>query len=283
MILDGKIVSGKMKEDLSVEINKMDVKPCLSVILVGHSNESLSYINMKRRMCEGLGIRFLLKHFDEDIDEHFLMEEIQKLNEDSTIDGILIQLPLPANFNKDKLLDQISYEKDVDGFHTMNAGKIFQNRDINIIPCTPQGCIDLIDYYEIDVEGLNITIIGTSNLVGLPLSMLLLQRGATVSLCNIHTKDIKKHTIDADMIITCCGVPKLVKKDWIKEGIIIIDVGINHIKDENGKKKLVGDVDYEDVYEKCSLITPVPGGVGPMTVISLIKNLVKLTKLKNSL
>lgn len=278
MILDGKVVSEKIKKDLSIEINEMDVKPCLTVILIGHSKESFSYINMKRRMCESLGIRFILKHFDEKIEESDVLKEIQKLNEDETVNGILIQIPLPEKFNKDKLLDKISYEKDVDGFHTINAGKIFQNRDINIIPCTPQGCLDMIDYYGIDVEGLNITIIGTSNLVGLPLSMLLLQRGATISLCNINTKDIKLHTIEADVIITCCGVANMVKSDWIKQDVIIIDIGINHIEGINGKDKLVGDVDFDDVYEKCNYITPVPGGVGPMTVISLIKNLVKLTK-----
>ena len=273
MILDGKIVSEKIKKDLLNEINEMEVKPTLSVILLGHSKESLSYINMKRRMCESLGIKFILQHFDEKVEECIVLKEIQTLNEDKDVDGILIQLPLPVHFNKDKLLQEISYEKDVDGFHTINAGKLFQNRDINIIPCTPQGCIDMIDYYDINVEGLTIAIIGTSNLVGLPLSMLLLQRGATISLCNINTKDIKLHTIEADMVITCCGVANMVKSDWIKQGVIIIDIGINHIED-----KLVGDVDFADVYEKCSYITPVPGGVGPMTVISLMKNLVKLTK-----
>lgn len=273
MILDGKIVSEKIKKDLLNEINEMEVKPTLSVILLGHSKESLSYINMKRRMCESLGIKFILQHFDEKVEECIVLKEIQTLNEDKNVDGILIQLPLPVHFNKDKLLQEISYKKDVDGFHTINAGKLFQNRDINIIPCTPQGCIDMIDYYDINVEGLTITIIGTSNLVGLPLSMLLLQRGATISLCNINTKDIKLHTIESDMIITCCGVANMVKSDWIKQGVIIIDIGINHIED-----KLVGDVDFADVYEKCSYITPVPGGVGPMTVISLMKNLVKLTK-----
>lgn len=273
MILDGKIVSEKIKKDLLNEINEMEVKPTLSVILLGHSKESLSYINMKRRMCESLGIKFILQHLDEKVEECIVLKEIQSLNEDKNVHGILIQLPLPFHFNKDKLLQEISYEKDVDGFHTINAGKIFQNRGINIIPCTPQGCLDMIDYYGIDVEGLNITIIGTSNLVGLPLSMLLLQRGATISLCNINTKDIKLHTIEADMVITCCGVANMVKSDWIKQGVIIIDIGINHIEG-----KLVGDVDFADVYEKCSYITPVPGGVGPMTVISLMKNLVKLTK-----
>jgi methylenetetrahydrofolate dehydrogenase (NADP+) / methenyltetrahydrofolate cyclohydrolase len=278
MILDGKIVAKYIKTQLEEKINGMDVKPTLSVIMVGHSKESNRYINMKRKMCESLGIRFILHRFDETTEENIILKEIETLNVDKNVNGILIQLPLPSNFNKDKLLDQISYEKDVDGFHTINAGKIFQNRDINIIPCTPLGCIDIIDYYGIDVKGLNITIIGTSNLVGLPLSMLLLQRGATISLCNINTKDIKHHTIEADMIITCCGVANMVKSDWIKQDVIIIDIGINHIEDKNGKNKLVGDVDFVNVHEKCLMITPVPGGIGPMTVISLIKNLVKLTE-----
>ena len=276
MILDGKSVSKHIKLELQKKIKTLERKLCLSVILIGQSKDSITYVNMKRRMCESLGVKFLLQHFDETIEEHYVIKEIEKLNQDKDVDGILIQLPLPPHLDKDNILDKISYEKDVDGFHTINAGKIFQNRDINIVPCTPQGCIDLIDHYGIDVEGLNITFIGTSNLVGLPLSMLLLKRGATISLCNVNTKDIKLHTIDADMIITCCGVPNMVKNDWIKEGVIIIDIGINVIEDQ----KIVGDVDFEDVYDKCSMITPVPGGVGPMTVISLIKNLVKLAEHK---
>ena len=280
MILDGKSVSKIIKEELKIEIDELiseNIIPALAVIFVGNSDESLSYINMKRKMCESLNVKFLLYSFSESISETEIIECIESINNDNNIHGILIQLPLPSKYNKNKLIDLISYDKDIDGFHTMNAGRIFQNNDINIIPCTPQGCIDLIDYYGIDVEGMNITMIGTSNLVGLPLSMLLLQRGATITLCNIHTKDIKNHTIKSDMIITCCGVPKMVKNDWIKENVIIIDIGINYIE-ENGVKKIVGDVDYEDVESKTSMITPVPGGIGPMTVISLIKNLLKLIK-----
>jgi methylenetetrahydrofolate dehydrogenase (NADP+) / methenyltetrahydrofolate cyclohydrolase len=280
MILDGKSVSKIIKEELKIEIDELiseNIIPALAVIFVGNSDESLSYINMKRKMCESLNVKFLLYSFSESISETEIIECIESINNDNNIHGILIQLPLPSKYNKNKLIDLISYDKDIDGFHTMNAGRIFQNNDINIIPCTPQGCIDLIDYYGIDVEGMNITMIGTSNLVGLPLSMLLLQRGATITLCNIHTKDIKNHTIKSDMIITCCGVPKMVKNDWIKENVIIIDIGINYME-ENGVKKMVGDVDYEDVQSKTSMITPVPGGIGPMTVISLIKNLLKLIK-----
>ena len=280
MILDGRSVSKTIKEELKIEINKLlseNIIPTLSVILVGNSDESLSYINMKRKMCESLKVNFLLYHFQDTVSEDEISECIEVLNNDNNIDGILIQLPLPPNYNKNRLINLIDYNKDVDGFHIMNAGRVFLNNDINIIPCTPQGCIDLIDHYGIDVEGMNISIIGTSNLVGLPLSMLLLQRGGTITLCNIHTKDIKYHTNKSDMIITCCGVPKMIKNEWIKEGIIIIDIGINYIE-EDGIRKIVGDVDFEDVESKTSMITPVPGGIGPMTVISLIKNLVKLIK-----
>jgi len=280
MILDGKKVSHELKNDILEEINSLKVQkiyPKLVVLLVGHSRESKVYIEMKRKMCESLGIIFQLIIMTESSPENYIIRKINELNNDKIVNGILVQLPLPEQYDKQKILNSISYEKDVDGFHTINAGKIFQNNDINIIPCTPQGCIDLIDYYKIDVEGLNITIIGTSNLVGLPLSMLLLQRGGTVTLCNIHTKDLKLHTKNADMLITCCGVPNLIKKEFIKEDIIIIDIGINYIETSTSKK-MVGDVDFEDVNEKCNMITPVPGGIGPMTVISLMKNLVKLTK-----
>jgi methylenetetrahydrofolate dehydrogenase (NADP+) / methenyltetrahydrofolate cyclohydrolase len=280
MILDGKKVSQEIKNNISQDVKILKIKkiyPKLIVLLVGHSSESKIYIDMKRKMCESLGINFQLIMINQSSPENYIIKKIKELNDDKTVNGILVQLPLPDNYDKQKILNSVSYEKDVDGFHTINAGKIFQNNDINIIPCTPQGCIDLIDHYKIDVEGINITIIGTSNLVGLPLSMLLLQRGGTVTLCNINTKDLKSHTKNADMLITCCGVPNLIKKDFIKEDTIIIDIGINYIQSPTGKK-IVGDVDFEDVNEKCSMITPVPGGIGPMTVISLMKNLVKLTK-----
>lgn len=180
MILDGKKVSQELKKDISEEINGLKIQniyPKLVVLLVGNSSESKVYIEMKRKMCESLGINFQLIIMGDSSPENYIIRKINELNNDKIVNGILVQLPLPEQYDKQKILNSISYEKDVDGFHTINAGKIFQNNDINIIPCTPQGCIYLIDYYKIDVHGLNITIIGTSNLVGLPLSMLLLQRG----------------------------------------------------------------------------------------------------------
>jgi|TARA_B110000967_G_C18865007_1_gene552196 methylenetetrahydrofolate dehydrogenase (NADP+)/methenyltetrahydrofolate cyclohydrolase len=283
MILDGKTVSVDIKKDLHIDVlnlKRVHIFPSLAIILIGQKIGSLTYIDMKRRMCEELGIKMILFHFEEDIPEERILQKIQELNDTLDIYAILVQLPLPDKFDKEKIINMISYEKDVDGFHTMNAGKLFQNRETNIIPCTPLGCLELLDYYHIDVHGMNITIIGTSNLVGLPLSILLLQRGGTVTMCNIDTKDVKEHTLNADMVVACCGVPHLVKEDWIKEGVIIIDIGINKITDTSKKNgyRLVGDVDFNAVKSKCRYITPVPGGVGPMTVISLMKNIIRLSE-----
>ena len=283
MILDGKKVSGELKKELFkdvLDLKRIHIFPSLAIILVGQQIGSMTYIDMKRRMCEELGIKMILFHFEEDIPEEIIIQKIKELNDTLDIYALLIQLPLPDKFDKDKLLNMISYEKDADGFHTRNAGKLFQNRETNVVPCTPLGCLELLDYYHIDVIGMNITIIGTSNLVGLPLSLLLLQRGGTVTMCNIDTKDVKEHTLNADMVVTCCGVPHLVKEDWVKEGVIIIDIGINKIVDTSKKNgyRLVGDVDFNALKDKCSYITPVPGGVGPMTVISLMKNVIRLSE-----
>jgi len=283
MILDGKMVSQEIKKDLIkdvIDFKKINILPSLAIILVGHREESQIYVNMKRRMCEEIGIKMILFHFEEDVPEGMITDKIEELNSDLGTHSILIQLPLPEHFDTENILDKISYEKDADGFHTLNAGKLFQNRVDSVNACTPLGCILLLDYYHIDVHGMNVTVIGTSNLVGLPLSMLLLQRGATVTMCNINTKDVKEHTLKSDLIVTCCGEPHLVKEDWVKEGVIIVDVGINKIEDKSKKNgyRLVGDVDFENVKDKCKYITPVPGGVGPMTVISLMKNVIQLTE-----
>ena len=283
MILDGRFVSQEIKKGLIKDVNdlkKFNLIPSLAIILVGHSVESQTYVNMKRKMCEEIGIKMILFHFEEDVPEGMILQKIDELNNDLGVFSILIQLPLPQHYDTEQILDRISYEKDADGFHTLNAGKLFQNRETNVQACTPLGCIEILDYYHINVHGMNVTVIGTSNLVGLPLSMLLLQRGATVTMCNINTKDVKEHTLKSDLVVTCCGSPHLVKEDWVKEGVIILDVGINKIKDESKKNgyRLVGDVDFENVKDKCSFITPVPGGIGPMTVISLMKNVIQLTE-----
>ncbi len=272
-LLDGKKLSQEIQQQLIPRINHLIEQKCrpgLGVILVGENEASLSYVLMKQKACSELGIKTKIHHFPNNSSQNQLIQTIQSMNKDPTIHGILIQLPLPEHIHADTILNSVSYEKDVDGFHIMNAGKLFQKKDYLFSPCTPKGCIELLDHYNIEVKGMNITIIGCSNIVGLPLSMLLLHKGATVTLCHIDTIETKNHCIRSDMVISCCGVPGLVKQDWIKEGSIVIDIGITKV---NGK--IVGDVDFENVKDKTSYITPVPGGVGPMTIAMLMKQTVE--------
>lgn len=278
-ILDGKKLSEEIQHSLKkrVEILKHNnIIPGLAIILVGENPESLNYIKYKQKACLNVGMKINLITLPENIDENILIDEINKLNNNDLIHGIIIQLPLPRNLNENNVLSNVSQNKDVDGFHEINAGNLFLNRDNKrFIPCTPLGCIELIDHYKIDMEGLNITIIGCSNLVGLPLSVLLLQRNATITLCNKYTQNIKEHTLNSDLIISCCGVPHLVKRDWIKQDVIIIDVGTTMVDG-----KVIGDVDFENVKDMCSYITPVPGGVGPMTITSLLKQTIEAAESK---
>ena len=276
MILDGKKISEEIQLSLKCRIDTLvekNITPGLGVVLVGNRDDSMKYVTAKRKVCGNLGIHFLLKEFNENVSEDELINEIGKMNNNSNIHGILVQLPLPMNLNKEKIVNTISAKKDVDGFHIINAGKLFLNHEKQFVPCTPLGCMEIIDYYGIDTEGLNITIIGASDIVGLPLSMMLLQRGATVTICHIRTKDVKQNTKNADLVVSCCGVPHLVKNDWLKEGVIVIDIGMNMLDG-----KLVGDVDFLSVKDKCQYITPVPGGVGPMTIAMLVKQLVEATE-----
>ena len=281
MILDGKLVSSKIIDELKPIIDTLiqsGHRPCLSVILVGDNPDSEAYVSMKIKMCHKLQITSKVYRFQESVTQDEIIETIHNLNNDNTIHGILVQLPLPKHLDVDLIMNGISHKKDVDGFHVMNSGKLFQNRDIQFVPCTPLGCIELLDHYQIDVKGLNVTIIGCSNIVGLPLSLLLLRRGATITICHIDTKDTKEMTKDADMIIACCGAPLLVKEDWIKQDTIIIDIGFNTISKDN-KRKIVGDVDFDSVKDKVCYITPVPGGVGPMTIAMLMKQTVLATEI----
>lgn len=273
ILLDGKKVSEEIQLSLKCRVDSLveqNITPGLGVVLVGNREDSMKYVKAKRKVCRGLGIHFFLKEFDENVSEDEFINEIEKINNNSNIHGILVQLPLPTNLNKEKIVNTISVNKDVDGFHIINAGKLFLNHEKQFVPCTPLGCMELIDYYGIDTEGLNITIIGSSDIVGLPLSMMLLQRGATVTICHIRTKDVKQHTKNADLVVSCCGVPHLVKNDWLKEDVIVIDIGMNMLDGE-----LVGDVDFLSVKDKCQYITPVPGGVGPMTIAMLVKQVVE--------
>ena len=270
ILLDGKKISSEIIQRLKIRLNEETYKPGLGIILVGKRKDSLKYVESKKKVCSEIGIQFHLIHLEENCEEEHILKVIDELNYKPSINGIIVQLPLPKGFNTEKIVDKVVPEKDVDGFHQENAGKLFLNRNINFVPCTPLGCMRLIDHYGIDVEGLNICVIGCSNVVGLPLSMMLIQRNATVTMCNVYTKDLKKHTLGADIIFSCCGVPKIVKEDMVKEGVIIVDIGINFVDG-----KLVGDVDFEGVKDKCSFITPVPGGVGPMTIAMLMEQTIE--------
>ncbi len=270
ILLDGKKVSSEIIQKLETRIKGNTSNPGLGIILIGKRKDSLKYVESKKKVCYKIGIKFHLIHLEETCEEDHILKIIDELNSKPSINGIIVQLPLPNGFNTDKILDRVIPEKDVDGFHQENAGKLFLNRNIDFTPCTPLGCMRLIDHYGIDVEGLNICVIGCSNVVGLPLSMMLIQRNATVTMCNIYTQDLKRHTLDADMVFSCCGVPKIIKEDMVKEGVIIVDIGINFVDG-----KLVGDVDFEEVKNKCSFITPVPGGVGPMTIAMLMEQTVE--------
>tara|TARA_B100000575_G_scaffold288170_1_gene287748 strand:+ start:64 stop:945 length:882 start_codon:yes stop_codon:yes gene_type:complete len=278
-IIDGTKVSGELKHSLKPRIQSLleqNIRPGLGVILVGDNIESKTYVSMKHKNCLELGIMTEIHRFAKDINEKLVIETIQTMNQKSSIHGIMVQLPLPEHLDKDRILNTIRDTKDVDGMTTINAGKLFQGETVPFYSCTPKGCIELLDYYDIEISKKNVTIIGSSNLVGLPLSMMLLHRGATVTICNENTRDIIEHIKDADILITCCGVPQLIKKEWINDNTVIIDVGINKIKDDSKEKgyRLVGDVDYENVKEKASYITPVPGGVGPMTIAVLMEQIV---------
>ena len=277
-LLKGGPVADKIIEEVKDHIQKNKIQTSLAIILVDERQDSLTYIRLKRKKCEELDIRTFLFTFTRDQPVQHIIDLIDELNENDAVNGIIVQLPLPNTFTDEdeyRILNRISPEKDVDGFHKENMGKLMLNKD-GFIPCTAAGCYELIKYYKIDVHGKHVVVIGSSKVVGLPLSILLLHKGATVTLCNVNTKNIKDLTIKADILISACGVASLVKKNWIKENAVIIDVGINHIVDANDKKRIVGDVDFHDVLDKVKYITPVPGGVGPLTVATLMKHVARL-------
>ena len=279
-LLDGKMVSTVLKDALQTRIHTLkqhNIEPSLGVILVGDRVESKTYVRMKNRSCEQLGISCVVKRFDIGVDEATLLQEIRDFNTNDDIHGILVQLPLPKHINRNRVLGSVSFTKDVDGFHPVNAGKLSQNDCPLFMPCTPRGCMELLKYYNIDVSGKNVTIIGCSNLVGLPLSLMMLHQHATVTICNSLTKDTRAMVQMADIVVACCGCAHLVGQDWVKDGAVIVDVGINRVDDATKKRgyRLVGDVDFDAVKEKVDFITPVPGGIGPMTIAMLMTQLVE--------
>ena len=278
--IDGKAFSQVILEKIREEHNQLKEKygkqAGLAVVIVGNNPASQVYVRNKMKACENVGFYSENIELDENISEKELLQEIDKLNKNDRINGILVQLPLPSHINELKIIDSISPEKDVDGFHVANIGKMVIGDETGFISCTPYGIMQLLEEYKIEIAGKDAVIIGRSNIVGKPMALMLIQKGATVQVCNSRTKDLRKKLNDADIIIVAAGVPKLLKKEDVKEGAVVIDVGINRVDG-----KICGDVDYEEVAERASYITPVPGGVGPMTIASLIKNTFK--SYKNSL
>lgn len=271
MIIDGREVASKIKEEIKNEISLLSNKLTLCVVQVGDDEASNIYIKQKEKLANELGINFIHKKYN-DISEELLEEEIIKLNEDKNITGIIIQLPIPDKYNTNKLINLIDPNKDVDGLTDYNKVKLYNNEE-GIIPCTPLGILELLNHYNIDVKGKNTVIIGRSLLVSKPLFNLLLNKDATVTMCHSKTVDLPLITKNADILISATGKPHLVTEDMIKDNAVIIDVGISRIDG-----KLCGDVDFENVSKKASYITPVPGGVGPMTVIMLMKNILNAYK-----
>ena len=275
-IINGKEISENLKEKLKSQISEEKLKLSLAVIQIGEDEASNVYIKQKEKVSEYIGINFLHIKFNENENEDIIRNKILKLNQNKEINGIIIQLPIPSKFNTLELIDLINPNKDVDGLTSVNKAALWNGKD-SIIPCTPLGIIELLKAYNIDVSGKNIVIIGRSSLVSKPLFNLLINMDATVTMCHSKTKNLANHTKRADILISATGKRNLIKKDMIKENAVIIDVGINRY---NGK--LSGDVDFENIKDKASYITPVPGGVGPMTVVMLMKNVIKASKIKIS-
>lgn len=275
-IIDGKRISGEIKEELKVEVLRLKeegIEVTLAVILVGTDEASAVYVGNKKKACEYIGIRSLAFELSEQTTEEELLKLIDSLNKRVDVDGILVQLPLPKHICEAKVILEISPEKDVDGFHPMNVGRLSIGES-GFVSCTPAGVIQLIKRSNIEIEGKECVVIGRSNIVGKPMAMLFIQENGTVTICHSKTKNLKEVTKRADILVVAIGKPKFITKDYVKKGAIVIDVGMH--RDEN--KKLCGDVDYQDVAEIAGAITPVPGGVGPMTIAMLMSNCVESSK-----
>lgn len=275
-IISGKELAKEKRSELKKEVEQLQKKgitPGLVIILVGNNPASLSYIKGKQKASEETGVSFKLEHLDETVSQEQLLELIDHYNHDDRFDGILVQLPLPKHIDEKAVIEKISPEKDVDGFHPINIGRMMTGQDA-FLPCTPAGIVEMIKSANIDIAGKHVVVVGRSNIVGKPVGQLLLNEHATVTYCHSKTKNLRDITTQADILIVAVGRPQLIGADDIKEGAVVIDVGVNRL--ENGK--LVGDVNFAEAKEKASVITPVPGGVGPMTITMLVYNTIKSAK-----
>ena len=275
-IIDGKRVASQIKENIVAEVRSLKQKtgktPGLAVVLVGDDHASAVYVRTKNKTCKNLGFQSFENILPANTKESTLLGLIDELNKDERVSGILVQLPLPSHISSYKILEAINPQKDVDGFHLENIGRLVTG-NATFKPCTPEGIIQLLDHYKVDIEGKNAVVLGRSNIVGKPISLLLLERNATVTICHSRTKNLSAITKLADILIAAIGKPNFVTADMVKDDVVIIDVGINRVND-----KLIGDVDYQSVSKKASLITPVPGGVGPMTIAVLMANTLQAFK-----
>lgn len=279
VLLDGKTLSAKIKEEVKIEVTQIvkdkNITPGLAVILVGNDAASATYVASKAKACKDAGIYSVVHEMPESITQEELLDTINMMNNNPKLDGILVQLPLPKHIDTTTVLEAINPLKDVDGFHPYNVGRMVSNLD-SFLPATPFGVMRMFEEHKIEISGKDVVVIGSSDIVGKPMASLLINKKATVTVCNSRTKDLKSHTLRADIVIIAVGVPYLLKEDMVKDGAIVIDVGINRL--DTGK--LVGDADFEGLKNKCSFLTPVPGGVGPMTIAMLLKNTIKAAKLR---
>ena len=291
-LLDGKKLSSDIKDEIKIEVDYYIAigyrQPHLVAILVGSDPASTFYVKSKMKSCAQVGFKSTNLNFDSDITEDQLLFEIEKLNNDESVDGFIVQLPLPGHINVDNVLAAVDPEKDVDGFHPFNLGKLILGID-TFVPATPLGILEMIKRYKIETEGKDVVILGRSNIVGKPLSISLVQKqypgNATVTLAHSKTKNLKEKLKKADILVAAIGISEFVKEDMVKDGAIVIDVGINRVEDKSKKSgyRITGDVDFKNVASKCSYITPVPGGVGLMTVVSLLLNTLKSYKKRHGI
>ncbi|MDZ4666883.1 MAG: bifunctional 5,10-methylenetetrahydrofolate dehydrogenase/5,10-methenyltetrahydrofolate cyclohydrolase [bacterium] len=276
-LLSGNDVSKKLKLDIKAKVDELKAAnkkaPHLAAILVGSDGASMTYVAAKEKDCEEVGFNSTVLRFEASITEEELVEEVIKINNNPEIDGLIVQLPLPKHINEKRITETISYKKDVDGFHPMNVGKMFKGLK-TFLPATPYGIIKTLEFYNIETTGKHCVVIGRSDIVGKPMSALMLQKNCTVTVCHSKTIDLKSYTLQADIVIAALGIPLFLKANMVKEGAVVIDVGITRVADATAKSgyRLKGDVDFENVAPKSSWITPVPGGVGPMTRVGLLLN-----------
>ena len=284
MIIDGKKIAENLRIKLKKEIEQLpasQIRPGLTVILIGDDSASQIYVRNKEKFAQEVGIRSKILKFDNTITEQNLIKEIHKLNSDTSVHGILVQLPLPNHINSRKIISEIDPGKDVDGFHPVNVGNLSAGNEA-LVPCTPYGCYLLLKEVVSDLSGLHAVIIGRSNINGKPMAQLLLKEDCTVTIAHSKTKNLKQLCLTADILVAAAGKAHMVKSDWVKSDCVVIDVGINRLE-ENGNKKIVGDVDFENIKNKVKAITPVPGGVGPMTISCLLNNTFKAYKRINAI